>query len=401
RIPSVEIGVKTTWNEIVNAELRSLDGRLVPSMRMRSLMATLYRPAPGGRPNPLQAAKAIYRFVCDNIDPAPAGESAAHIHMDRMGDRNLLLLSMLRAAGLDAHPAAVRPAMDFMHPPAWKLPKRDVFPVSLVRLNLPGGGSHWLDTRFDSLPFGKVTDDLSGATAITFMPDGPLFETLPTLPAEESMMIRDKTIRLPGDGGPLEVSGRSLRRGVAGLLRDQQLTEADAESRRNILLGALYPAFPDAALLSFEVQHTDENEASSLERYEATSRAPIEDRGGGVRAVSLCLQSPGAISSETRNLKTRRTACHIKSVQMAEDRNVFHLPENARFVSLPKPAHIPSRFGVYQLRVNRRGDDAVEIIRNYHIPAQRISPWIWPGFLDFLDQVDLAEKQWIEYAVEE
>ncbi len=400
RVPSVEIGVRTTWNEIVDAELRRLDGRLVPSMRMRSLLSSLYRPSPGGRPNPLQAARAIYRFVCDNIDPTPAGESAAHIHMDRMGDRNLLLLSMLRAAGLDAHPAAARPATDFMHPPSWKLPKRDIFPVSLVRLDLPGGGVRWLDTRFDSLPFGRVTDDLSGATAITFMPNGPLFETLPTLPAEDSMMIRDKTIQLPGDDGPLEVSGRSLRRGIAGLLRERQLAGADAESRRNILLGALYPVFPDATLRAFEVQHTDENEASSLERYEAASRAPLEERGGGVRAVSLCLMPPGVISGETRNLTTRRTACHIKSVHMAEDRNVFRLPENARFVTLPRPAHIPSRFGVYQLRVNRRGDDSVEIIRTYHIPAQRIPPWIWPGFLEFLDQVDLAEKQWIEYVME-
>lgn len=402
RIPSVEAGVKTTWDDIAGAELRRLDGKLVPSMRMRELLPTLYRAAPGARPEPLDAARAIYRFVCDNIDPAPAGETAAHIYTDRMGDRNLLLLSMLRAAGLDADPAAARPAIAFMHPPVWTIPKRDIFPVPLVRLDIPGGNSYWLDTRFDSLPFGKVPDDLSGAAAITFLPSGPLFETLPTLPAEDSMALRAKTIRLPGAGdAPLEVSGRSLRRGVAGLLRDRQLADADVGTRRRLLLDAIYPVFPDAALREFEVLRTDENEASSLERYEASARAPLEERGGGVRAVSLCLVPPGVISTETRNLRTRRTACHIKSIHMAEDRNVFRLPEGGRFVRLPAPAHIPGRYGVYQLRVNRRGDDSVEIIRTYHIPAQRIPHWSWPDFLDFLDQVDLAEKQWIEYAVGE
>ena len=397
RVPSVEIGVKTSWNEVVDNELRRLDGRLVPSMRMRALLPGLYRPAAGGRPNPLQAAKTIYRFVCDNIDPTPAGDTAAHIHVDRMGDRNLLLLSLLRAANLDAHPASARPAQAFMHPPGWELPSRTIFTVPMVRLDLPGGDTYWLDTRFDSLPFGKITDDLSGAMVLTFLPGGPLFETLPALPAEDSMVYKERAIRLPGADDPLEVSGRSLRRGMSGLLRDRQL--ADAESRRNLLLESIYPVFPDAVLLQFDVQHTDESEASSLERYEITSRSSVEDRGGGVLAVPLCLLPPGVISNETRNLADRRTACHIRSVHIGEDRNVFRLPDGGRFVRLPEPAHIPSRFGVYQLRVNPRGDNSVEIIRNFHIPAQRITPWNWARFLTFLERVDLAEKQWIEYSV--
>jgi hypothetical protein len=85
---------------------------------------------------------------------------------------------------------------------------------------------------------------------------------------------------------------------------------------------------------------------------------------------------------------------------VTEDRNVFRLPPGGRFVRLPEPAHIPSSFGVYQLRVSPRGDDAAEIIRTVTIPAQRIDPLDWPGFLKFLERVDLAEKQWVEYAVE-
>lgn len=400
RVPSVEIGVKTTWDDVVFHELRALSGRLVPSMRMRSLLTTLY-PAQQGSPDPVQAARSIYRFVCDNIDPTPAGRIAAHIEMDRMGDRSLLLLGLLRAAGLDADPAVARPAAQFMHPPAWDLPSRDIFPVPMVRLSIPGGGTYWLDVRFDSQPFGKITDDLSGATVLSFLPSGPLFETLPSLPAEDSATIRQCIVKLPATEGDVEVSGRSLRRGVSGLIRDRELTEADPITRKTMLLTAVYPVFPDAVLRMFDVQRTDDSEASSLERYEITSKYPLEGHRDDSLSVSLCLLPLEVISTETRNLTRRTTACHIKSVHVAEDHNVFRLPSGGRFLRAPRPAHIPSRFGIYQLRVNRRGDGALEVIRNYHIPAQRIMPWDWADFLSFLERVDLAEKQWIVYSVSE
>lgn len=400
RVAMIEIGVKTNWDDIVAAELRKLDGKLVPSVRMRTLLETLIR-TQSGRPNPLQAAKTIYRFVCDNIDPTPAGDIASHIYADRMGNRSLLLLSLLRAAGLDAHPASARPSELFLHPPTWELPKREIFTIPMVRLDVPGDSVYWLDSRFDSLPFGKITDDLSGATVLTFKSDGPLFETLPTLPAEDSLIFKERIITLPAGEDPLVVSGRSLRRGVTGLLREQALDDADGESRKNLLLTSIFTVFPDAKLRQFDVQRTDDTEASSLERYEIESQSTLEGRPEeGVRALPLCLAPPSVISGSTRKLRRRQTACHIKTVHLAEDRNHFRLPEKGIFTRLPKPAHIPSRFGVYQLRVLPKGNHSLEVVRNYHVPAQRIMPGDWADFLDFLEQVDLAEKQWIEYAVQ-
>ena len=401
RVPSVEIGVKTTWDDVAFRELRKLDGRLIPSMEMRQLADSLSKPTPGTNPNPEQTARAIYRYVCDNIDPTPTNGIAAHIQTERMGDRSVLLLALLRAAGLDADPAAARPAVNFMHPPSWDLPKRDIFPISLVRLTIPGGKVSYLDVRFDSLPFGKITDDLSGATVIAFLADGPLFETLPILPAEDSIILKERTIRLPtASGMELEAVGRSIRRDVNGLRRSETLADADPAGRRNMILAAVHPVFPDAVLQRFDVLRQEDNEASATERYEITTKAALEERPNGVLAVLPCLLPPQVIAPETRNLAHRNTTCHIKSVHMAEDRNIFMLPEGGRFVRLPEPAHIPSRFGVYQLRVLTRGEKSIELQRTYHIPAQRVPPWDWTEFLNFLERIDLAERQWIEYTVE-
>ncbi len=399
RLPSVVVGRKTTWDEVVTRELRAMDGRLKPSMRMRRLLEEMIAASGDVRPSPLETARAIYRYVLDDIDPANGGTVAAHIHADRMGDRSILLLSLLRAAGLDAQPAAARPSVRFTHPAVWELPRRDIFTIPMVRLALPGGETYWLDVRFDSLPFGKITDDLSGATVLSFLPEGPLFDTLPTLSAEESIVYKDRNIRLPETDDHIEVTGQSLRRGVHGLRRDRDLGQANADERRRMLLASIYPVFPDAVLKQFDVQRTDDDEASSLERYVVTSKFPLEDRPGGVRSVSLCLLRPQILSQETLNHSRRETSCHIRSVHYAEDRNVFQLPAGGTFVKIPKPAHIPSRFGVYQLRVTVRGDGALEINRKYHIPDQRILPWDWPDFIAFLERVELAEKQWITYTV--
>ncbi len=399
RVPSVEIGVKTTWEDVAARELRKFDGKLTPSMRMRQLLGRLQPPQVSGRPNPLEMAKAIYRYVLDEVDPDGGGEVAAHIEVEQMGDRNLLLLALLKAAGLDAQPAMARPSVRAMYPATWEIPSRSIFTVPMVRLSIPGGSTYFLDTRFDSLPFGKIPDDLSGATVLSLLSGGPLFETLPTLPAEDSIIYRIRTVKLPAEGAAVEVSGRSWRRGVAGLVRDQALATADAETRRDLLLTSLYPVFPDAVLKQFDVQRTDDTEASSLERYEISSNFPLERRPGGVISVGLCLMRPRIITPETRNLTRRGTACHIQSLHIAEDRNVFRLPEGGRFVRLPRPAHLPSRFGVYQLRVTERGDNSLEISRKYQIPEQRIMPWDWRDFLVFLEDIDLAEKQWIEYVV--
>jgi hypothetical protein len=367
---------------------------------MFSLLSLLLQGGSGGRPDPESAAKAIYRYVCDNIDPNPAGEMAAHIHADHMGDRRLLLLALLRAAGLDANPAAARPSPDFLHPPSWELPSMDIFTTPLVRLTLPGGVVRWLDARFDSLPFGGIPDDLSGATVLTCLPGGPLFETMPKLPAEDSLVARDMVLRLPDRPGDAALaSGRVLTRGVAGLLQSRALEQAGPDERRRMILGMVFPVFPDGVLSYHEIARTERVEASSNFYYELTSRHPLEARPDGAVAISLCLPPPGIISAETRNLSRRRTACHIRSERIAEDRNSFVLPPGASFVRIPGAARIPSRFGVYQLRILPRDDNRLEIIRDYHVPAQRIPPWEWANFLTFLEQIDMAEKQWIEYAL--
>ena len=405
RVPSVEVGVKTTWEEVAAAELQKLGGRLIPSMRMRSLLSSLYQNTPEAQLKPLDAAAAIYRYVCDNIDlnPAtrPSAVIAAHIHADRTGDRGLLLLALLRAAGFDAEPAAARPSSEFMHPPVWELPKREIFTIPLVRLSLPGGQVYWLDVRYESLPFGKVADDLSGATVLTFSADGPLFETIPNLPAEESIVFVERTMQLPEKGrDELIVTGRSLRRGVEGLKRDEELSWNDLVERKRLFLASVYSVFPDAVLRRFDKLHPEQVEAASQERYEISSKWPLERRPDGSRAIGLCLTPLQVVSEEARKFSKRQTSCHIKAVHMAEDRNTFVLPPGGQFTEAPESAHIPSRFGTYQLRVIPRGANGVEVIRNYHIPAQRVPPWDWEDFLQFLESVELAEKQWVEYAIE-
>ncbi len=405
RLASVTTGKPTTWEEVTYSELAGLSGRLRPSLGMMRLLDSLFTREDGSRLSPEESARAVYRFVCDNIHPlAVEGQDsrqASHILANRAGDRSLLLLAMLRAAGFDAYPAAARPSQDFFHPPAWELPRRDIFPVPLVRLSLPGSPPLLLDTRFETLPFAQVADDLSDAAVIAFLPSGPIFDGLPRLPLNESERYEQRRILLPAPGKPVGVVGRSSLKGVAGLARREFMTASGQADRRRQMLQSLFPVFPDAKLTRFDVLRPLEDESFSLERYEMESSTAVEKRPDGVMATPLCLAPLDLVSRESRDMQTRTTVCHIRKNNVARDRNTFVLPEGAHFVRLPKPANIPGNFGVYQLRVVHTGDRQVDIERRFRCPAQRIKTWEWKDFLRFLDDIDLAEKQWIEYAFDE
>ncbi|MDR0362784.1 MAG: hypothetical protein LBJ46_08905 [Planctomycetota bacterium] len=398
RLPFVEVGVAASWEEVTRKTLRRLSGLLIPSRNMLALLSTL-KVRDADADDAENTARAIYRFVCDNIDSVPGAAPASHILADRMGDRNILLLAMLRAAGLDAHPAAARPRRELLRPPNWALPGQETFTTPLVRLNLAGApGPVWLDCRFQALPFGAVADDLSDASVISHLPDGPLFSSLPVSPPSDSAAVEERRVLLPGDpDGEARVVGRSVRRGVAGLVRRQHMAAADQRVRRQAALESLYRIFPDARLVRVDLQQANVRESESNERYEILSSTVVEARPDGALAANLCLALPEIVSRESRSLTSRRTVCHIDEERFLEDHNTFILPEGWEFSRLPSPANIPGNFGTYQLRVARRGPRQVDVSRTCRFPAMRIEPWEWGDFLVFLDRIELAERQWLEY----
>ncbi len=402
RLASVETGTPERWDDLVYHELRGLSGRLRASRQMLALLNSLLRRDGGGRLGPEDSAQAIYRFVCDNIrqQEDPERRPAAHYLVDRAGERNILLLSMLRAAGFNASPAAARPNKNLLYPPNWELPRQSLFTIPLVRLSLPGGPIVWLDTRFETLPFGKLTEDLSDATVIAFLPDGPRFERLPRLALADSEKVEERRILLPANNtNPIAVVGRLSQKGVDGLRRREFMTDAVNADRRLAMLESLFPVFPDAELTRLDILRPSEEDYFSIDRYEIESSALLEKRDDGVFAIGLCVAAPDIISAQARGMRERGSDCHIRHDYVFEDRNTFVLPEGGKFVSLPLSHYLPGNFGIYQLRVAQRVDNQVEVIRKFKFSAQRIKPWEWADFQLFLQEIDIAERQWIEYVV--
>jgi tetratricopeptide (TPR) repeat protein len=428
RLASVEAAQPVTWDDIVYRELSLLSGKLTPSRKMRTILASLSSRGVWDSQSQEEAARIIYRFVCDNILPPPpegGGVNAGQIMADRLGDRNLLLLALLRQAGFDAHPAAARPNRNLLHPPTWELPRRDIFVIPLVRLTLLNGSTYWLDTRFDTLPFGRLADDLSEASLLTFLPTGPLFETLPILPLDESERLEERRVLLPGAGGKVKVVGSSYRRGVEGLRRRELMASPEAATQLGLMQELVFSVFPDAVITSlngisraangvFAANHSALAPTPTLtgrgerlappgtdgffssDRYEAESAVGVERRGD-ICAVPISLTPPDIVSPETRGMRVRTTSCHIRRNHVTEERNTFVLPAGGEFLSLPEPREILSNFGFYQLRVSRPQANQVDIVRRYQVSAQRIRPWEWKDFLVFLQAIDRAESQWITY----
>lgn len=396
RLPLVEAGIASTWEDVNLQGLNELTGRLTPTKALRDAVSDALRLV--GRADPKETARRLYRLVCDTIDIGPDTGSASQILSDRLGNRHILLLGLLNAAGLDAQSAAARPHRDRLHEPTWELPRLDYFPIRLIRLILPSGEMIWLDTRYDFLAFGELAEDLSEATAMVFLPTGPIFETTPRSSWETSTSVDERVIKLPNKGRTITVNGSRTFRRTEDLIARKRLADSSPDPDRMLLAEFLKPVFPSSRIDMLDFVTGGESSRPELGRYIISDDETLEARDGHW-AIPLCLPPINPVSAESMLLAKRQTACHIRRGIDIADNNRFLLPAGAALISMPAEVSLPSRFGLFQIRVSRIGDNIIEVTRTCRIQPQRIEPDDWPVFINFVKSMDIMGRQWIEYSL--
>ena len=174
----------------------------LPSPSVKKLTAGLLRPGM----NETQKAQAIFYWVQQQIryiraDLKRGGivpHSASKILSNRFGDckdQAVLMVSMLRAAGIDAEPVLISPA-----------PRRVVsrkvpsirFNHMIVRAELDGG-LHWLDTSGDAGAFPGLDSALLGQRAFVIDGEGGKLVDLPEAVHEDNQLTIHIDYFLRGD----------------------------------------------------------------------------------------------------------------------------------------------------------------------------------------------------------
>jgi hypothetical protein len=217
-----------------------------------------------GLSNDLDRASEIYRFVQRSIryvaiDLEASGyvpNEARETLRVRYGDCKdmvCLMLTMLREAGVTAHPAYV--ATRSMGQVNRNLVTTSQFNHVIVALPV-GGQLVWFDPTDDKCPPGLLPSDLEGVQALVVFPDSATFVTTPETTAEDNVVDRTLEIELCGPDRAC-MSLREERLGHPAVWLRWELATRDLEMRHRFLEEVVSSAFPGARIVDFRVEGLD------------------------------------------------------------------------------------------------------------------------------------------------
>ncbi len=298
---------------------------------------------------PREKAMALYRFVRDEIASEPADgvmvsekatvDGVLARKTGEPAEKALLLLQMLRAAGLTARPVWAasrnRGEVDLQVPnPAW-------FDRMLVAVELDGQRVY-LDAADRTLAFGHLTPAIEGMTAV--LPDRkkPETVTLPVTPCDQNRRRATVALALDAEGvlagkGTLELSGQHAWRRLGW--RDSRDEERAAWQEW------LEQAFAGFAISALAVEESVDERSVRLSWAMAQ---PAEEALGDEATLAPSTPLGPTLQPFTVPAAGRRSPVVFDFADRDEVELTVSWPAGWRLETRPQPARLDARLGLFE-----------------------------------------------------
>jgi hypothetical protein len=197
-----------------------------------------------GKTTERDKANAIYNWVADRIryvglefgEAAYKPHAAGQVHTKLYGDckdKAILLIAMLKLAGIEADPALLRAEETASLKDRLPTPAAFNHCIALAKVD---GKPIWLDATSETCAYGDIPSEDRGASALVVKKDAREFQTIPTYAAEKDHANSHVVIHLREDGSAeIEAAmtferelGQFLRGVVLNLTPDKQKEFANA-----------------------------------------------------------------------------------------------------------------------------------------------------------------------------
>jgi tetratricopeptide (TPR) repeat protein len=393
-LPFVEISSKETWEDVAQVIRAGYAGRLRPTVELHTLVDRLL----DGAQTPRQRVLRLYRHVLETIEETGHGQGdASEIWARRRGGRVPLLLVLLRIAGVEAWPAAVRPADEVLYRPNWALPLVDHFPYRLVAVKLPEADELlWLDLRYRDLGAGQLLEDTAGATAFLVQPRRASFHTLPLRSARSFVQKEDRALRLKPDEDAIRVEGEAIFRGSFSMKMKERLRLLSERNRLRMIERHLADTYHGATAESVEIL---EDRPGRPLRFAYDAR--VENLFSGVGrqrlATGLGLQLLDLVPNLERDPDRRRNPFQLKGYTVRDDTVTLHIPDGWTLAQGPEELLLKTRFGEYQLRVSR-GPGELRITRRAAFRPQFVERDAYRDLVELARRIRETEEQQVVIA---
>ncbi|MCX7678839.1 MAG: DUF3857 domain-containing protein [Spirochaetes bacterium] len=214
-LPTIITSVFTEWNELYKWYWNLLKGRDIPSERMRRDLAQILSPSDTS----LEKIRKIYNLVTSriryvgfefgigNIQPRPVAETYAS-GMGDCKDIALLIVSLLRIAGIDARFALIRTSdhgeIDL------SLPWIGLFNHAICYVNI--GEELFLDGTASFADFREIPENASGVKAFILNEHGYIFREVQSSLFEPNLLEITNTVSINPDGSA-HINRHLIKRG--------------------------------------------------------------------------------------------------------------------------------------------------------------------------------------------
>lgn len=278
--PELWIGsTNRSWASLV----REYDAQIQSCLAPDAEAAALGRKLAEGATAPLEISQRLLRYLQDEFIyrgvlfgvRAQIPNQPADILNNRYGDckdHTVLFVQMARAAGLEAYPALVHSAGDFVP----EIPSLDQFDHMIVYLPTLGE-QPFLDPSDKQLPAGLVPRELGGAMAVIVDPQHPGPRPIPNYSEDSSNLRVEREARLD-DEGRLEVAETVILDGYsASWLRDY-LAASSPHYRARTVAEFLRPAVPGLTPREVSVDNLADRHLPLRINYRYTHPQPWQAR---------------------------------------------------------------------------------------------------------------------------
>lgn len=437
-MPSIRVGAGLSFPRYVNYLRERRYRALRLSRELRALAAEVAGPTSAAAGTDEPAASLIARasrldaWVRKNIRSGGSiDEQATSILARREGRRDVLLLALLRAAGIPAEAWLVRSQSG----PHLDGPLPDILAYNeLIVAVAPGRGDAggpllWLDPMYRHLPSGYVRPALRGGralrlpetglsppvqtasfTTVNLPPDGGTSAAYAAAlggaaakpgatdgpPASPPQVLRDQrrlalTMKLSADGSG-EVTVRETLTGWPALeWREQVENIAEEKLRQQIEQRALGFYFPGASLLDLKYGPMDNDTAELTVEYRFRApRLGRSRRSAGGTELVLPAPYPLLLGRSYLSMARRRTPLMLHYALPTVLDAQIDLPAGARVAQLAAPLQLTD-FGQFTQKVTAQGERLL-LHTETSLPLTRLLPDRYPRFAEFATRIDAAEE---------
>jgi tetratricopeptide (TPR) repeat protein len=385
-LPYVEIGAGLSWKRVANDLEREVLGRVRPTFLLKKLLSDIF--AGKKAKNHQDKIKLIVNYVLANIEHKPQGQAASLIAERKIGNRNILAMTLMKMSGIDVKFAGIRPGKKLMYEASWELPQKSLFPMRALAVFLPDSIPLWLDLRYKINSPGKFLEEFSSATAFIPSKDGGDFYNLPEISPTSFSENEELFIKLKKDKA--EISGNRTVRGIKGAHRKKLFGELSERNRIRVFERRMDERFSCFAAEKIEYPFIDEVGKNYYEKFKASARRLIKRSGKEFFSMPLFLELFEITDDLEINPEMRKNPFRLYEYMVKEDLINITLPKNFKIKDNLPFLQIKNKFGNYKLKViaNNRN---IQISRKYSFVPQFVNLHDWPELVKMAREIRSSE----------